>query len=157
MSADDLFSFASQNSPESRIRQLRDELARHNRLYYTNATPEVSDAEYDKLYRELEDLEAKHPAFADPNSPTQRVGGAPIDGFKKIRHTVPMLSIDDVFELKDAPVPQAELIAFYQRLCKNLNSDAATVTIEPKIDGVAVSLLYRNGKQIGRASCRERA
>jgi DNA ligase (NAD+) len=139
---DDLF---SQPSPESRIRQLRGELAHHNRLYYTDATPEISDADYDKLFRELEELEAKHPEYEDANSPTKRVGGAPIEGFRQVAHLVPMLSIDDVFELKDADIPEAELIAFYTRLQKNLGTDRVEVTVEPKIDGVAVSLVYRNG------------
>jgi DNA ligase (NAD+) len=146
---DDLFSFAS---PETRIRQLRTELERHNRLYYQQAEPEISDADYDTLYRELEELEAKHPEFADPNSPTQRVGGAPIEGFQQVRHLVPMLSIDDVFELKppDEPSPdfvaEKELIDFYKRLQKGLGRESVTVTIEPKIDGVAVSLVYRDGQ-----------
>jgi len=130
---------------DDRIRQLRTELERHNRLYYTDADPEISDADYDKLYRELEDLEAKHPEFDDPNSPTKRVGGAPLDTFQQVRHLVPMLSIDDVFELKDAEVPEAELIDFYRRLQKNLKRENVAVTVEPKIDGVAVSLVYRDG------------
>jgi len=138
---DDLFS-----TPITRIRQLRDELARHNRLYYTDATPEISDADYDKLYRELEELEARHPELADANSPTKRVGGAPIDGFQQVTHLVPMLSIDDVFEIKDAEIPEAELIDFYKRLQKNLGREEVSVTVEPKIDGVAVSLVYRNGQ-----------
>jgi len=153
---DDLFSFAA--SPEPRIRQLRAELERHNRLYYQQAAPEISDAEYDKLYRELEELEAKHPEFADPNSPTRRVGGAPIEGFQQIRHLVPMLSIDDVFELKppDEPGPdfvaESELIDFYRRLQKNLGRESIAVTVEPKIDGVAVSLLYRDGNLVYAAT-----
>jgi DNA ligase (NAD+) len=138
---DDLFS-----TPITRIRQLRDELARHNRLYYTDAAPEISDADYDRLYRELEQLEARHPELADANSPTKRVGGAPIDGFQQVTHLVPMLSIDDVFEIKDAAIPEAELIDFYKRLQKNLGREDVTVTVEPKIDGVAVSLVYRNGQ-----------
>lgn len=142
----DLFSDFPNPGPEKRIRELRTSLERHNRLYYTQAEPEISDAEYDRLFRELEQLEAKHPEFHDADSPTLRVGGAPIDGFQQIQHPVPMLSIDDVFELKDAPIPEAELIAFYQRLQKNLKRQEIAVTIEPKIDGVAVSLLYRDGK-----------
>ncbi len=129
-----------------RIEQLRSELERHNRLYYTDANPEISDAEYDKLYRELEELEEKHPEFDDPNSPTKRVGGAPLDSFQQVRHLVPMLSIDDKFELKDAEVPEAELIDFYKRLQKGLGREDIAVTVEPKIDGVAVSLVYREGK-----------
>jgi DNA ligase (NAD+) len=140
---DDLFSHPS---PESRILELRRELDRHNRLYYQDAAPEISDADYDRLYRELERLEAAHPEFDDPDSPTRRVGGAPLESFQQVRHLVPMLSIDDVFELKDAEVPEAELIDFYKRLQKNLGREDIAVTVEPKIDGVAVSLVYRDGK-----------
>lgn len=140
---DDLFDLPS---PEARIRELRAELERHNRLYYTDAAPEISDADYDKLFRELEALEAKHPELDDENSPTRRVGGAPLESFQQVRHLVPMLSIDDVFELKDAEIPEAELIDFYRRLQKNLGRENVAVTVEPKIDGVAVSLVYRDGK-----------
>lgn len=143
---DDLFSFAPAPSPEKRIRELRKQLRHHNELYYQQAQPEISDAEYDGLYRELEDLETKHPEFLDPASPTQRVGGQPLVSFQQITHLVPMLSIDDVFELKEAPVAEQELITFYQRLQKNLTRENIAVTIEPKIDGVAVTLVYRNGK-----------
>ncbi|MBX3739715.1 MAG: NAD-dependent DNA ligase LigA [Akkermansiaceae bacterium] len=143
---DDLF---SPFSPEKRMAHLGAELSRHNLLYYTQAAPEISDAEYDKLFRELEDLEKAHPEFANPDSPTQRVGGEPISGFVQIQHRVPMLSIDDVFELKkedESTIPEAELISFYNRLRKNLGREDISVTVEPKIDGVAVSLLYENGK-----------
>ena len=143
---DDLFSFAATPSPENRILELRRLLNYHNDLYYQRAQPEISDAEYDKLYRQLEELEAKHREFDDPNSPTQRVGGKPLDAFQQISHLVPMLSIDDVFELKDAACPEQEFIEFYQRLQKNLSRDRVAVTIEPKIDGVAVTLVYRDGK-----------
>ena len=140
---DDLF---SRPAPETRILELTKELERHNRLYYQDAAPEISDADYDKLYRELERLEAAHPELASPDSPTRRVGGAPLESFQQVRHLVPMLSIDDVFELKDAEVPEAELIDFYKRLQKNLGRENIAVTVEPKIDGVAVSLVYRDGK-----------
>lgn len=143
---DDLFSFTQTPTPEKRIHNLRRLLQHHNDLYYQQAQPEISDAEYDKLFRELEELEKKHPQFHDPNSPTLRVGGKPLDSFQQVTHLVPMLSIDDVFELKDAPVPEQELIAFYQRLQKNLARPHVAVTIEPKIDGVAVTLVYRNGR-----------
>ena len=152
MAEPDLFAFAATPSPQQRIRELRAALAHHNQLYYTLATPEISDADYDTLFRELEQLEQQHPELADPNSPSQRVGGAPSTGFQQVHHAVPMLSIDDVFELSPDALattattqPAQELIEFYQRLCKNLGGTAATVTIEPKIDGVAVTLLYRNG------------
>ena len=142
---DELDLFTNLPTPESRVAELRQLIDHHNRLYYTAAEPEISDAEYDKLFRELENLEKRHPALADPNSPTQRVGAKPLDGFSQIQHPVPMLSIDDVFELKDSDTPEAELIAFYKRLQKNLGREEITVTLEPKIDGVAVSLFYENG------------
>ena len=133
--------------------ELRQQLEHHNRLYYSKATPEISDAEYDRLFRELEELERQHPELHDPDSPTLRVGGEPIEGFEKVRHLVPMLSIDDVFELtpealEKSPGTRAEkeLIEFYQRVRKGLGHDDVAVTVEPKIDGVAVSLVYRNGK-----------
>ena len=139
--------------PEARLRELRELIRHHDELYYNQATPEISDAEYDQLFRELEELEKQHPELHDPNSPTLRVGGAPLKGFQQIRHAVPMLSIDDVFELSPdaleksgAARPEQELIEFYQRLRKNLGREDITVTVEPKIDGVAVSLLYRDGK-----------
>ena len=142
---DELDLFANHPTPESRVAELRQLIDHHNQLYYTDAEPEISDAEYDTLFRELENLEKRHPALADTNSPTQRVGAKPLDGFSQIQHPVPMLSIDDVFELKDSDTPEAELIAFYKRLQKNLGREEITVTLEPKIDGVAVSLCYENG------------
>lgn len=153
MAESDLFTIPHPSGPESRIHELRSLLDHHNRLYHTQATPEISDAEYDKLFRELEQFEKNHPEFQDPNSPSLRIGGAPIKGFKQIRHSLPMLSIDDVFELSpeamaknSASRPEHELIEFYQRLQKNLKLTNITVTLEPKIDGVAVSLLYRDGE-----------
>ena len=143
---DEFFPLIPPPSPENRIRELRQQLRHHNELYYQQAQPEITDADYDKLYRELETLESKHPEFHDPNSPTQRVGGKPLDSFQQVTHLVPMLSIDDVFELKDEPVAEKELIDFYQRLQKNLARENIAVTIEPKIDGVAVTLVYREGK-----------
>jgi DNA ligase (NAD+) len=149
----DLFANQDEPSPEQRAKELCRQLEHHNRLYYSKATPEISDAEYDRLFRELEELERKHPELHDPDSPTLRVGGEPIEGFEKVRHLVPMLSIDDVFELtpealEKSPGTRAEkeLIEFYQRVRKGLGHDDVAVTVEPKIDGVAVSLVYRNGK-----------
>lgn len=125
---------------------LRSELRRHNRLYYEQAEPEISDAEYDALFLELEKLEQAHPELADPDSPTRRVGGAPLQGFNQIRHTVPMLSIDDIFEQRDAPVPDEELVEFYNKLVKTLKTEHVPVSVEPKIDGVAVTIMYRGGR-----------
>ncbi|MFK7850661.1 MAG: NAD-dependent DNA ligase LigA [Akkermansiaceae bacterium] len=137
--------FSSLPSPENRVAELRQLIDHHNNLYYTQAEPEIADSDYDKLFRELEDLEKNHPNLANPNSPTQRVGSKPLDGFSQVSHPVPMLSIDDVFELKDSDVPEAELITFYQRLRKNLAREKIAVSMEPKIDGVAVSIYYENG------------
>lgn len=123
---------------DNRIAQLREGLERHNRLYYQEATPEISDAEYDKLFRELEDLEKAHPDLYDPNSPTQRVGGAPLDAFEQREHLLPMLSIDDLFA-------EEEVADFHKRLHKGLGEAPIPLTVEPKIDGVACSLVYRNG------------
>ena len=125
-------------SAAERIAELRTELERHNRLYYIDADPVISDAEYDRIFRELETFEAAHPELNDPNSPTKRVGGAPLEGFEQVPHLVPMLSIDDVFEEK-------EVEDFYKRLQKNLGTTAVPVTIEPKIDGVAATIIYRHG------------
>lgn len=145
----DLFEFAAAQAPSPRERY--DELCavvrRNNELYYAKATPEISDAEYDRLYREIEELEREHPDFITPDSPTQRVGNDLSEGFRKITHPAPMQSIDDIFEHKpEQGETDAELIDFYQRLEKSLGSPAPKVVVEPKIDGCAVTLLYRNGK-----------
>jgi len=79
----------SPQDPQTEIARLVAELERHNRLYYEQADPEISDAEYDVLYRRLESLEAEYPLFADPNSPTRRVGGRPGEGFEQVKHPVP--------------------------------------------------------------------
>ncbi|MCB1206513.1 MAG: NAD-dependent DNA ligase LigA [Verrucomicrobiae bacterium] len=143
---------------QEEMERLAREIERHNRLYYENAAPEISDAEYDQLYRRLEELETAFPLFADPASPTRRVGGAPSEGFQQIRHPIPMLSIDDLFEIPEEeldkieaktgerPPKEQELIQFYRRLQKGLGAERVPVTIEPKIDGVAVSIVYREGR-----------
>ncbi|MDA7540776.1 NAD-dependent DNA ligase LigA [Akkermansiaceae bacterium] len=123
---------------DNRIAELRAELNRHNQLYYQDAQPEVSDAEYDRLFRELEDLEKVNPEFHDPNSPTHRVGGAPLETFEQRAHLLPMLSIDDLFS-------EEEVNEFFKRLQKGLNLEEIPLTVEPKIDGVACSLVYRDG------------
>ncbi|MDZ4286804.1 MAG: NAD-dependent DNA ligase LigA, partial [Prosthecobacter sp.] len=121
-----------------RAEHLRHELHRHNRLYYVEARTEVTDQEFDALLRELQALEAKFPDLITSDSPTQRVGGAPIEGFKQIRHSVPMMSLDNTYS-------EAELTAFFQRLVKGLGREHIKCTIEPKVDGVAISVRYENG------------
>ncbi|MEQ1843381.1 MAG: NAD-dependent DNA ligase LigA, partial [Verrucomicrobiales bacterium] len=129
------------NSDQARIEiaRLTAELERHNQLYYESASPEISDVDYDKLFRDLELIEAAWPDHASPNSPTRRVGGKPIDGFVQQTHAVRMLSIDDVFS-------EAEVHDFFTRMIKNLGISKIPMLIEPKIDGVAASLIYRNGE-----------
>ncbi|WP_425510041.1 DNA ligase LigA-related protein [Verrucomicrobium spinosum] len=80
-----------------RVAHLREEIEHHNRLYYQNAAPEISDQAFDALLRELQDLEKAHPSLITPDSPTQRVGGTPLDGFKQIAHPVPMMSLDNTY------------------------------------------------------------
>src|SRR6185369_13908390 len=88
-------------SPADRAKQLREEIDRHNHLYYVENRPEISDREFDQLLQELMDLEKKHPELVTPDSPTQRVGGQPIPGFKQITHKVPMLSIENSYDEAD--------------------------------------------------------
>ena len=129
------------SAPES-VRQeaaaLRLEIAGHNQRYYQDAAPTITDQEYDALYRQLADLETAHPDLRTPDSPTQRVGGAPLEEFTQIRHRVPMLSLDNTYS-------ETEVAEFYRRVQKALPGREVPVIIEPKIDGVAVSLFYEQG------------
>ncbi len=126
------------NEARTRIDDLTKKIEHHNRLYYLEAKPEISDREYDRLYRELEDLEEAFPRWRQAFSPTQRVGGAPLEGFQTVTHLERMMSLDNTYS-------EEELTQFYNRLLKNLQCTELPVIIEPKIDGVAVSVLYRNG------------
>ncbi len=126
-------------SAEKRITELRDEIETHNRRYYEEAAPTISDRDYDKLYRELVDLEARFPQFASGASPTQRVGGKPLEAFAQVTHRVPMLSLDNTYS-------ETEIADFYRRMQKLLPNEKIPVVIEPKVDGVAVSLLYEKGR-----------
>ncbi|MCF6312488.1 MAG: NAD-dependent DNA ligase LigA [Verrucomicrobiales bacterium] len=120
------------------IERLSRDLARYDRWYYVEAAPEISDAEYDVLYRQLEVLEGEFPQWLSTESPTQRVGGQPIEGFEQLAHRLPMLSIDDVFS-------REEVTAFFVRLQKLTGLQQLDLIVEPKIDGVAVCLIYVNG------------
>lgn len=119
------------------IQQLRSELERHNQLYYVNDAPEISDFEYDAMLRRLEDLEAAHPEYFDPNSPTQHVGGYALNSFAQVTHEVPLESLQDVFSFE-------ELHAFGERMDAAL-ADKHSYVVEPKIDGLSMSLEYENG------------
>ena len=122
-----------------RMEQLRDEIRRHDRLYYEEAAPIISDREYDRLYKELVDLEAQLPDLVTPDSPTQRVGGKPLKAFEQVPHLIPMLSLDNTYS-------QEEVKNFYARIQRLLPNEKIPVVIEPKVDGVAVSLIYENGR-----------
>ncbi len=126
-------------SPEDVIAALREELARHEHRYYALDDPAVPDAEYDRLLRELRELEAAHPQFVTADSPTRRVGGGMRGDFGQVRHELPMLSLDNAFD-------RAELAAFDRRARERLAvSGELEYACEPKLDGIAVSLLYRRG------------
>ncbi len=123
---------------KKRIDQLRSEIRRHDHLYYVLSRPEITDRQYDELFAELKALEAQHPALVTPDSPTQRVSGRPLEGFATVRHAVPMLSMDNTYNAD-------ELRAFDERVRKQLDTSEYDYVVEPKIDGLAISLRYEDG------------
>lgn len=125
-------------SVEREIEKLKDEIRHHDRLYYVLGTPEISDYEYDKLYKRLVELEETHPDLITPDSPTRRVGGEPVEGFATVAHDPPMLSLDNTYN-------EAEVREFDARLRRTLGTDSIEYACEPKIDGVAVALVYDGG------------
>ena len=120
---------------------LVEEIRRHDRAYYVEAKPVISDRDYDRLYHELLDLEKEFPEFATPDSPSHRVGGAPLTEFKSVRHAVPMMSLDNTYS-------REEVGDFVKRVQKLLPDEKLEWVVEPKVDGVAVSLCYENGQFI---------
>ena len=127
-------------APAERARELRTQIDRHNHLYYVEARTEISDRDFDKLLQELTDLEKKHPELLTPDSPTQRVGGAPVPGFAKVTHKVPMLSIENSYD-------DADLRKFDADVRKVLGAGAAVeYVVELKIDGVSMSVTYESGR-----------
>ena len=129
-----------------KIDGLRQQLRYHSNLYYVLDDPEISDSEYDKLYRELQQLEKVHPEFVTGDSPTQRVGAKPLESFSQIQHRMPMLSLDNVFS-------EDELQAFYKRIQDRLDStDPIEFAVEPKLDGLAISIVYENGRLVQAAT-----
>ena len=124
---------------------LAEEIRRHDHAYYVLAEPTISDQDYDRLYRELLDLEEAHPALAAADSPSQRVGGKPVSEFPEHRHAVPMMSLDNTYSFD-------ELAEFLARMKKLLPDAELDWTIEPKIDGLAVSLRYEDGLLAGGAT-----
>ncbi len=130
----------TQTEAQKRIQALREQLDYHSYRYYVLDDPELTDAEYDRLFRELQQLEEQFPELVTPDSPTQRVGGEPLDAFEPVQHATPMLSIDNAFD-------DQELRDFDARLHRLLETDEPfEYTVEPKMDGVAVELVYLDGR-----------
>lgn len=127
------------NEAKRKIEKLRKEINYHNYLYYVLDQPKISDSEYDQLFRELENLEKQFPQLVTPDSPTQRVGAPPLEKFKEVTHKIPMLSLSNAFT-------QEEAIDFDRRVKKFLGTtDDIEYVVEPKIDGLGISLIYENG------------
>ncbi|UXI00615.1 NAD-dependent DNA ligase LigA [Photobacterium sp. TY1-4] len=131
---------------QQQLTALREQLAYHGHRYYVEDSPEIPDAEYDRMMQQLLALEAMHPELITADSPSQRVGGKPLDGFSEVRHELPMLSLDNAFSDED-------LKAFEKRMIDRLPASyALTFCCEPKLDGLAVSLLYENGVLVQAAT-----
>jgi len=124
---------------QQRVEELRRVIDYHNNRYHVLDDPEITDGEYDLFMRELRAIEADHPELQHPDSPTQRVGGAPVEGFAPVRHAIPMLSLANAFS-------EEELRAWYARATRLLGREIAGFVLEPKIDGLAISLTYRDGR-----------
>ena len=132
---------AAQGDESARINELRELLHRANRSYYVEATPFMADSEFDRLLAELIQLEANHPELADPESPSVRVGGTPVDGFETAAHRRRMMSIDNTYSTDD-------LTAWHERVLKGLEGEVPVFVCDPKIDGVAISLRYESGRLV---------
>lgn len=125
-------------SAAQRIDKLREEIRKHDYLYYIKAQPEITDREYDKLYDELKQLEGEHPELITPDSPTQRIGDAPVDELTQVAHRVPMLSIENSYS-------EQEVREFAARAAKGLDAEPIAWVVEMKVDGVAISVIYEQG------------
>jgi DNA ligase (NAD+) len=133
-------------TPAKKVEQLRSQIRRHEELYYVHDTPEISDAEFDALMRELQAIEAQQPQLITADSPTQRVGGRPVEGFATVEHLVPMLSLDNAFD-------EEELRAFDDRVRRGLDtSDPVAYVAELKIDGLSIALTYEDGHLVRGAT-----
>jgi DNA ligase (NAD+) len=129
----------NRDEAKRRIAELRDQIRRHDHLYYVEARSEIPDSEYDKLYAELKKLEEQHPDLVAPDSPTQRASGQPLKEFKSVRHAVPMMSLDNTYSIE-------ELRGFDTRVRKLLPDEKIEYVLEPKIDGVSITVRYEHGK-----------
>ena len=124
-----------------RVEELRREIRRHDHLYYVLARPEIDDREYDRLFAELRELEGRYPELVTPDSPTQRVGGEPLEELRQVRHEVPMLSLDNTYS-------REELGEWYGRVSRTLGHPPEGLVAELKVDGVSLSLLYEGGRLV---------
>jgi len=134
-------------SAATRIASLRDEIRHHEERYYVHDDPDISDAEFDALLQELKDLEAAHPSLVTPDSPTQRVGGRPVEGFDTVEHAAPMLSLDNSYS-------EDELRAFDERVRKGIGAGDTPVpyVVELKIDGLGIAVQYQDGRFVRGAT-----
>lgn len=142
-------------TPQQRVAELHQLLNRYGHEYYVLDTPTVPDAEYDRLFRELQQLEQEHPELASADSPTRRVGGVPLDEFQQVTHSVPMLSLSNAFsdmQLSEREQRHEELLQFDERVRKGLDLAEVEYATEPKFDGLAISLLYRDGVLVQAAT-----
>jgi len=129
----------------ARIQELRDKIEHHNYRYYVLDDPEIPDAEFDRLFRELQALEQANPGLVTEDSPTQRVGGAPVEKFREVRHRLPMLSLDNAFS-------DEEMADFDRRIREKLGASSIRYSAETKLDGLAISLLYEDGRLVRGAT-----
>ena len=127
-----------ESAAPQRAQELRRLIAHHRKRYYVDDDPEISDAEYDELERELREIEREHPELITPDSPTQRVGGQPSEAFETFRHTKPLLSLDNAYD-------REELVEWERRLRRQLGGEPSTYAVEPKVDGLSIAVHYRDG------------
>src|ERR671929_2011832 len=140
------------SGPRQRVERLRAELHGHNRLYYVEDAPEITDAEYDRLFRELQQLETAHPELRTPDSPTQRVGGAPAKDLAPVRHELPMLSIRTETDTEDTGAANFDA-RIRRELALGPDDPPVEYAAELKLDGLAISLRYEDGR-LARAATR---
>ncbi|HUE14974.1 MAG TPA: NAD-dependent DNA ligase LigA [Planctomycetaceae bacterium] len=129
------------HSVQAEIERLREEIRRHNRLYFVETRPEITDLEFDQLMARLQQLEAEHPEYDSPDSPSRQVGGQPVEGFETVVHRIPMLSIDNVYD-------ESALAEFDTRIRKLVPNESIEYTVEYKVDGVAMAAIYENGSLV---------
>src|SRR5262245_1069910 len=140
-----MLSRVTANEAQSRHAALVEEIRRHDHAYYVEARPSITDQQYDRLYRQLLDLEKEFPDLITSDSPTQRMGDKPVKAFGTVRHAVPMLSLENTYS-------QQELTEFVQRVQRLLPDEPLAWVVEPKVDGLAVSLRFEQGRFVQGAT-----